>query len=414
MAIRAALVLLWALSLSANALSLNGGAAASGGGAAEVAGGKRAFIFGLGYTGIALAQRLVRDDWEVCGTCTTEEKVERLASVGIKGFLFDPQLQTGRAGGAASQGLSQEGVDALYESSHVLSTVPPLGDGTDPVIYEHGEDLSFLREEGCAEWLGYLSSTGVYGDHNGAWVDEDTIPRPTLPRTRARFAAERAWDKLGGSFSLPVHIFRLAGIYGPNRSALDTVAKYSSDLKQCVVDDTTFISRVHVQDIVDVLAASMESPDPGLLLNVADDRPATRYEVVSHAAQLSGLGLPRPQDFTLAPVSRGGGNKRVLNARMRDLLGRDLSYGDYRDGLGAIAGGDEKPFALGLPSAFAPGRAQREETGPGGEAGGAGAAERALEGALERIAALERRVEGLEARLRLAEGLEDARARDSG
>src|SRR5690349_1962403 len=165
----------------------------------------RLFCFGLGFSALALADRMLAEGWRVAGTCRSPAKAAALAGRGIETFLFD----RGRP--------LDEAAAALAGTTHLLSSVPPDAAG-DPVLDQHGDAVCGLA--GIA-WAGYLSTTGVYGDHGGGWVDESTPVAPNLPRARQRAAAERGWLDLHRRCGLPVHLFRLAGIYGPGRSALD-------------------------------------------------------------------------------------------------------------------------------------------------------------------------------------------------
>ena len=228
---------------------------------------RRVFIFGLGYVGTELAINLAKEPgFRVCGTCTNVKKMEYMRSLGVKAYLFDSD---------AGRMVQNEAIEDLLNSTHVLSTIPPVG-GEDPVLREHGMELRKMCLNGdTLEWVGYLSSTGVYGDREGAWVTEDDEVSPNNAKTKARYSAELAWNALKEKIGLPVHIFRLAGIYGPGRSAIDTLNKAAGDMRQCGADDRVFISRIHVDDICTVLKASMLSPSPGFLANVADDLPST-------------------------------------------------------------------------------------------------------------------------------------------
>jgi len=309
---------------------------------------KKVFILGLGYVGCALARSLQDSGWEVSGTCTNLEKLRGLQASGIDAHMFDA---------GASMPLQGDGLAALKASPYVLSTVPPLtdvrmqteaqgqgqghgqGQGVaDAVLVGLAQELRMSAMDGKLVWLGYLSSTGVYGDQRGAWVDEQTTISPGGSDTAVRRArAESEWRKLHSRSGLPVHTFRLSGIYGPGRSALDTIQKCGGDLDAAGAEDGLFISRIHVDDICRVLSASMYRPNPGMLVNVADDLPSTRYDVLAFAARL--LNFPLQPPSRMGYQSRGG-SKRVDNAAVRALLaaqGLCLQYPDYRAGLTAIS-----------------------------------------------------------------------------
>lgn len=295
---------------------------------------KRLFVFGLGYVGTEVALSLADSFSKVSGTCTNIKKIENLATLGIQSYLFD---------GEAGKMFQREALEDLSNATHILCTAPPI-DNEDPVLRAHGADIRRLAMEGNLEWVGYLSSTGVYGDRDGAWVSEDDDVNPSNKKTKGRYLAETQWNNLKEKVGLPLHTFRLAGIYGPGRSALDSLNKVGGDMKQCGSNDQIFISRIHVEDIVTVLRASMSSPSPGLLINVADDLPSTRYDVLSFACRLLNYPIQRPDDAVdSSTLGVRGGSKRVDNSRMRALLqrtGNNIKYSDYRSGLQAIFFGD--------------------------------------------------------------------------
>jgi nucleoside-diphosphate-sugar epimerase len=211
-------------------------------------------------------------------------------------------------------------------------SVPPDGTG-DPVLATHGNDIPAELS-----WVGYLSTTGVYGDRGGGWVDETAALLPTGERGRRRVAAEADWLDLWRSRGVPVHIFRLAGIYGPGRSAFDALR--AGTAKRIDKPGQVF-SRIHVEDLATVLISSMTRPRPGAIYNVCDDDPSSPEAVVAHAAAL--LGLPTPPLMALAaaglsPMARSfyDDNKRVANGLIKRELGVALRYPDYRAGLAAI------------------------------------------------------------------------------
>ena len=277
------------------------------------------FVFGFGYSAQALARRLGAN-WRVIATCRTEEKQAELAARGIETHHFD--------GSAALPGA------ILAEATHLLSSVP-AEDGGDPVLARHGADIAQLKN---LRWVGYLSTTGVYGDRDGGWVDEDSELRPTGERGRRRVAAEVGWLDLWRKHGLPVHVFRLAGIYGPGRSAFDSLR---SGRAQRIDKPGQVFSRIHVDDIAQILAASIARPNPGAIYNVCDDDPAAPAEVIEYAAGLLGIAPPPLVPFAQAKLSDMArsfyaDNKRVKNERIKSELGVRLIYPDYRLGLAAI------------------------------------------------------------------------------
>ena len=204
------------------------------------------------------------------------------------------------------------------------------------MLAQHGGDIGTLA--GQLSWLGYLSTTGVYGDRTGGWVDETARLLPTGERGRRRVAAEQGWLQLWRDRGAPVHIFRLAAIYGPGRSAFDALRAGSA--KRIDKPGQVF-SRIHVEDLSNVLIASMERPRPGAVYNVCDDDPAPPEAVVAHAAELLGIAPPPLVPFEaaeLSPMARSfyDDNKRVANRLLKTELGVILRYPDFRAGLAAI------------------------------------------------------------------------------
>ena len=279
----------------------------------------RLFCFGFGYSAEALAGRLTAAGFSIAGTCRSEAKWEQLQAMGIEAYLFDRGRPLDRAAAA------------LAGTTHLLSSVPPDAAG-DPVLEQHAADIAQL---GGLAWAGYLSTTGVYGDRQGGWVDENAALTPTTERGRRRVAAEAAWLKLPA----PVHLFRLAGIYGPGRSAIDAVRAGTA---QRIDKPGQVFSRIHVDDIASVLLASIERPNPGAAYNVCDDEPAPPAEVVRFACELLGVPPPPLLPFAEAELSEMGRSfyaesKRVSNARIKAEIGVRLRYPSYREGLTALA-----------------------------------------------------------------------------
>ena len=280
------------------------------------------FCFGLGYCARQLALELLADGWEVRGTCRDGPKMDELARGGVRPLQFtgDAPMDDPNA--------------ALAGVTHLLSSVPPDGT-TDPVLRHHGRDIARLAQ-GLA-WAGYLSTTGVYGDRDGDWVDEASEPRPGTARGRDRLAAERAWLAHG----VPVHVFRLAGIYGPGRSPLEAAR---AGRAHRVHKPGQVFSRVHVADVARVLRASMARPDPGAVYNVCDDTPAPPQEVTAYACRLLDIAPPPEIPFDEADLSDMARSfyaecKRVSNRRIKEELGVHLAYPNYREGLRALAAG---------------------------------------------------------------------------
>jgi nucleoside-diphosphate-sugar epimerase len=279
------------------------------------------FCFGLGYTALALATR--RLGWRVTGTSTTTAGCDAIAARGYQAALFD-----GAIAGADVRA-------ALAAATHILVSVPPV-EGADPVLQWHAGDIAAAPRLG---WIGYLSTVGVYGDWQGAWVDEDSPTRPVSRRSRWRLAAEQAWLEFGRRSGKRVLIFRLAGIYGPGRSAIDNLKEGTA---RRIVKPGQFFNRIHVDDIASVLAAAIAVSGNHNIYNVADDGPAPPQDVVAYAAKLLGLAPPPEIPFERAELSAMaasfyGENKRVRNERIKHDLGVALTYPTYREGLRAIA-----------------------------------------------------------------------------
>jgi len=272
------------------------------------------FIFGLGFSARVIARAALDRGWRVSGT-TRSGQSDGLDGITVHAFDRDHPLP----------------VQALDAVTHVLSSVPPDHDG-DPVLDMAGAALCQL----APAWVGYLSTTGVYGDCQGDWVDEDAPLRPDLDRSRRRVLAEQAWQGSG----LPVQVFRLAGIYGPGRSAIDTVRQGRA--RRIIKPDQVF-SRIHVDDIAQVVLASIERPHPGRVYNLCDDDCAPPQDVITHACALLGVEPPPEVEWeqaqaTLSPMALSfyADNKRVRNDRIKQELGVRLRYPSYRQGLAAI------------------------------------------------------------------------------
>lgn len=265
---------------------------------------------GHGYCAAALAERLVPEGWRIIGTSRSAGRLESLAAHGVEPVLWP---------GTALAPL-------LVQATHVLSSIAPEDDG-DPILATEGAALAAAP----VRWVGYLSTTGVYGDHGGGWVDEDTPLTPSTRRGQARVRAEREWQAL----PLPLHIFRLAGIYGPGRGPFEKVRDGTA---RRIVKPGQVFSRIHVDDIAQALHASMNAPAPGAVYNICDDDPAPPEDVLSYAARLMGLPEPLSEDWDTAPMSPMARSfyaesKRVRNDRMKRDLGVRLIHPDYRAGL---------------------------------------------------------------------------------
>ena len=275
---------------------------------------KTLLSIGHGYSARALAPLLLAEGWRIIGTTRSGEKAEALRAEGVEAVVWPgPDLRP-----------------YLAQASHVLTSVAPTSDG-DPVLADIGADLAQAKH---LEWVGYLSTTGVYGDHAGGWVDEDTALSPSTRRGKMRVQAEAAWQALG----LPLHIFRLAGIYGPGRGPF---AKVRAGTARRIIKKGQVFSRIHVADIAQVLAASIARSNAGAVYNICDDDPAPPEAVIGYAAELLGRPLPPAEDFETAdmtPMARSfyAESKRVSNRRIKQELGVRLRFPDYRAGLQSL------------------------------------------------------------------------------
>src|SRR6056297_2328331 len=274
------------------------------------------FSFGHGYSARALARRLLPRDWRVYGTTRDAAKAETLRSEGVIPLLWD----------------EDDLGPALNEATHLLSSIGPDECG-DPVLARHRNAIAGIAPR--LEWAGYLSTTGVYGDHQGAWVDETTPLTPSTRRGRWRVAAEAEWQAIPG---LPLHVFRLAGIYGPGRGPFEKVRRGAA---RRIIKPGQVFSRIHVDDIAQVLEASIMAPRPGTAYNLCDDDPAPPQDVIAHAAELLGVAVPDAIPFDeaeMSPMARSfyAESKRVSNRRIKDELGVRLIHPDYRSGLRAL------------------------------------------------------------------------------
>lgn len=263
----------------------------------------RLFIFGMGYTSQVIAGQLRAAGWTVKGT--------------------------GREGTTAFEDRAAV-LAELAEANHILSSVPPGRDGADPVLAAYGEALSAAP----ASWIGYLSSTGVYGDTGGAWVDETA--EVGTGRRSARTAADLAWQELDGSGGKRVRVFRLPGIYGAGRSALDRVR--SGQANRIALEGQVF-SRVHVEDIAAGVIAGFTGPAG--IYNLSDDEPTSQNTVIEEAARLLGVAPPplkTLEEAALSPMALAfyAENRRIANGRAKRLLGWRPRYPTYREGLRAL------------------------------------------------------------------------------
>jgi nucleoside-diphosphate-sugar epimerase len=273
------------------------------------------FVFGLGYVGQHLGRALIADGWRVGGTTRTAAYCENLKMQGFEATVWDETISFP--------------TQLLESATHILVTIPP--DEKGDVVLRH---LDFANIS--PKWIGYLSATSVYGNHQGAWVTEKSSLDPTSARGRQRQLAETQWlEKNNQDPTFPIHVFRLSGIYGPGRSVLDAIR---SGTAQRLDKPGHVFSRIHIDDIVCVLKASMAAPQPGEVYNLADDEPAATADVIAYGCELLGFDVPPLVSFDQAKVSEVlrefyADNKRVANDKIKESLKVSLACPTYREGL---------------------------------------------------------------------------------
>ena len=342
------------------------------------------FCFGLGYTSLGLAETLRRAGWRVAGTCRSAERARALEAAGIPAFVWCPDEK---------KFLGDDGAAALRDATHVLVSVPPT---EREISREHNREEPFsmdpvLADAACVAalersgaetneiaWLAYLSSTGVYGDHAGKFVDETSPCAPTTAKTRARLDAEQSWAAFATALGFPLRVFRLGGVYGPRRSLLDAAARAngsetatSSEKKKSSRFSRAFVARCHVRDVVAILCASARLADDEddaardadsnasssnaffdsnvRTYNAADDAPAPRAVALAFAAALlSDVDVRNESGRSVKgknKIKNDRGEKRVRNDRAKTELGVAFAFPTYKEGLAAVADGDPSPFS---------------------------------------------------------------------
>ncbi|MBX9805004.1 MAG: SDR family oxidoreductase [Alphaproteobacteria bacterium] len=273
------------------------------------------FIFGLGYVGKALGRVLMAKGWRVVGTTRSDSHAQNLKDEGFDALVWDGQ--------------SPLPSEAFKGITHSLITIPPDEEGD--IVLRH-----VAVEKIPSKWIGYVSATSVYGDHRGAWVTEDASLNPISLRGRQRLLAETQWLEKRAQFpDFPIHIFRLSGIYGPARSVLESIRAGSA----VRIDKPGHVfSRIHIEDIIAVLMASMANPLPGDIYNLADDEPASTADVIAYGCSLLGVEAPplipiEEADLSMAMREFYKDLKRVSNQKIKETLGVQLKYPTYREGL---------------------------------------------------------------------------------
>lgn len=277
---------------------------------------KTLLSFGHGFSARALAATLIPEGWRIIGTTRSADKLDGIAETGVEPLLWP----------------GTDVAELIAQAPYILISAGPNEDG-DPILHTLRTEITAAAPRKA--WVGYLSTTGVYGDHQGDWVDEQTPLTPATKRGLARVKAEADWQAIP---NLPLHIFRLAGIYGPGRGPF---AKVRNGTARRILKEGQVFSRIHVEDIAQALELSINAPDPGAIYNLCDDDPAPPQDVIGHAAELLGLPLPpatRFEDADMSPMARSfyAESKKVRNDYTKKALGWAPKYPDYRTGLAAL------------------------------------------------------------------------------
>ncbi|WP_343564138.1 SDR family oxidoreductase [Kiloniella sp. b19] len=286
------------------------------------------FCFGYGYSALELAKRLRERGWAISGTIRPSsegagEKAGRLRALGYEVHFLDHATAL------------DDPAEILGDVTHIVVSTPPGTEG-DVALALHRTDIAAMKK---LQWLGYLSTTGVYGTRDGGTVTEEDPLHPSMPRSQARADAEAAWMQLRKDSSVPVHLFRLAGIYGPGRNVLRKIR--AGKVEQRIDRPGQVFSRIHVEDIATVLEASIRKPRPGGIYNVCDDAPEEPSIVTEYACRLLGAPVPELVPFEQAEMSPmaqtfWNDNKRVDNSLIKTELGVELRYPDYQTGFQAL------------------------------------------------------------------------------
>ena len=274
------------------------------------------FIFGFGYSASLFAKQAVEKGWRVRATTRSAQTAD-----GVDFFSFDGHSKIVNA------------TEAFDGVTHILHSIAPDKEKGDAVFNLHAQDLEKIP---TLQWMGYLSTTGVYGNHDGAMVDETSLCHPSSARSIARKKAEEDWL----SSSLPVHLFRLAGIYGPGRNVFHQIKKGQA---RAIDKAGHKFSRIHRDDIAGVLWASIEKPAPKSAYNICDDEPLEPVHVLNTACELLGVEMPPVKSFeeaaqSMSPMAKTFwlDNKTCNNQKMKTELGYQLKYPDHKSGLRAI------------------------------------------------------------------------------
>lgn len=274
-------------------------------------------VFGLGYSACACAKKAAFRYDQIAATTRSADKMDRMEQAGMIPILFEGEV-------------TAQLQEAIATATHLLISIAP-GEEGDRVLNACGDLLSRAPH---LRWACYLSTVGVYGDHDGEWVDEETFCRPVSKRSNQRIAAEQAWSAFAQAKKIPLATFRLSGIYGPGRNAFINIEKGRS---RRLVKPGQVFNRIHRDDIATAFDAAAGLEADGIF-NITDDEPAPPQDVVTFAHELQGSTPPAEMDFEtaeLSPMARSfyGENKRVSNAKSKCVLGLDYEYPTYRTAL---------------------------------------------------------------------------------
>lgn len=295
------------------------------------------FAFGLGYCALHFIDRFGEHFAEISGTVRCADKALALTGDGLDAYAFGPEREDAEISAR------------LAEADVIIVSVPP-GTSVDPVLARFGRKIATSRRK---QIIVYLSTIGVYGDRQGAWVDETSVPAPSSSRSLSRLQAEKAWAAIGKEKTKRTRILRLAGLYGPGRNALVNLKRGTA--RRIIKADQVF-NRIHVEDVSRAIDAAIAYEGDGSIWNVSDDAPAPPQDVVTYAAMLMGVELPPEQDFATAEMtplalSFYAENKRASNRRLKEELGVELAFPTYRVGLDALwqagEGRDEAVWSSG-------------------------------------------------------------------
>ena len=276
----------------------------------------------MGYVASLLSEKLITNGWSISATCRFQEKKINLIKQGYDSYIF------------YSGNKMPDLTKALEDVTHILISVPP-DDFGDPVINHYKKQISSISN---LEWIAYLSSTGVYGNHNGDWINEETKPIPSSIRGERRLIAENQWQDSFANNAFSLNIFRLSGIYGPGRNSFVSIREGKA---KRIIKKNLFFNRIHVEDIVGCLFASTKTKNYSGLYNLSDDEPAPPQDVVMYACKLLGV---RPPPTTIYNEKNTYDkeykfyfdSKKVSNERIKERFKYKLKYKSYREGLKSI------------------------------------------------------------------------------